>query len=482
MQKIGVKFKNSINSQLISDLQNSTSSIVGFDKYFKTERTQEELVGLGNSINKIRNSLNNFNSIGKTTTKEALMNMIELRREMISQYKTILASAKLPTIQLDELSNGIAIVDKALIKFNNNYLNYLKTHSSAAFEGMKSALADYAKEVGRTDVIPAIKDMVALNDVLKVMDVINKKSDAASQSIVNLVRNLGSSNIDVFSAKLNTADFNEFNKNLNDFFINNIEWLKLLKKLKQESTDFAYSIGEAVQNAFGSQTTSTMDTFLKSFDILSDKFNQLPKNIQNSIKDISSAMRIGAADIADILTRNLLNSVKSPELRNSIVQVLTILKNETINVFASIKQAREDLLDFRASNLGDAAQLQRLQQKYAKVLKSLQSTTDASFGLKMSKEAQSLLSQINSLQESMHGGTVTITTVEQMELGSKEAFDILARATSNDYQKTINANVTNIFKETNKISRELDRIEKNTRNTTNAALSVQTPNGVVSTT
>ena len=69
-----------------------------------------------------------------------------------------------------------------------------------------------------------------------------------------------------------------------------------------------------------------------------------------------------------------------------------------------------------------------------------------------------------------------------MELGSKEAFDILARATSNDYQKTINANVTNIFKETNKISRELDRIEKNTRNTTSAALSVQTPNGVVSTT
>lgn len=482
MQKIGVKFKNSINSQLISDLQTSTSSIVGFDKYFKTERTQEELVGLGNSINKIRNSLNNFNSIGKTTTKEALMNMIELRREMISQYKTILASAKLPTIQLDELSNGIAIVDKALIKFNNNYLNYLKTRSSAAFEGMKSALADYAKEVGRTDVIPAIKDMVALNDVLKVMDVINKKSDAASQSIVNLVRNLGSSNIDVFSAKLNTADFNEFNKNLNDFFINNIEWLKLLKKLKQESTDFAYSIGEAVQNAFGSQSTSTMDTFLKSFDILSSKFNQLPKNVQNSIKDISSAMRIGASDIADILTRNLLNSVKSPELRNSIVQVLTILKNETINVFASIKQAREDLLDFRASNLGDAAQLKRLQQKYAKVMQSLQDTTDVKFGLQMSKEAQSLLSQINSLQESMHGGTVTITTVEQMELGSKEAFDILAKAASNDYQKTINANVTNIFKETNKISRELDRIEKNTRNTTNAALSVQTPNGVVSTT
>ena len=82
----------------------------------------------------------------------------------------------------------------------------------------------------------------------------------------------------------------------------------------------------------------------------------------------------------------------------------------------------------------------------------------------------------------MHNGTVTITTVEQMEIGSREAFDILARATSNDYQKTINANVTNIFKETNKISRELDRIEKNTRNTTSAALSVQTPNGVVSTT
>lgn len=164
------------------------------------------------------------------------------------------------------------------------------------------------------------------------------------------------------------------------------------------------------------------------------------------------------------------------------MQVLTILKNETINVFASIKQAREDLLDFRASNLGDSAQLQRLQQKYAKVMQSLQDTTDVKFGLQMSKEAQSLLSQINSLQESMHGGTVTITTVEQMELGSKEAFDILAKAASNDYQKTINANVTNIFKETNKISRELDRIEKNTRNTTNAALSVQTPNGVVSTT
>lgn len=70
-------------------------------------------------------------------------------------------------------------------------------------------------------------------------------------------------------------------------------------------------------------------------------------------------------------------------------------------------------------------------------MKSLQNTTDAVFGLKMSKEAQSLLSQIDSLQKSMHGGTVTITTVEQMELGSKEAFNILARATSNDYQKIL---------------------------------------------
>lgn len=481
LQRIGVQFKNSINSQLISDLQNATSGTAGFDKYFKTERSREELVGLGNSINKLKETLTNFNSIGKTTTKEALMNMIELRKEMLLQYKAVLAIAKLPTEQVDKLEAEIATVDKALINFNDNYINYVKTHSNASFEGMKAVLANYAKEVGRTDVIPAIKDMVALNDVLKVMDVINKKSDAASKSVFNLIGNLGSSNIDVFSGRLNTADFGKFSKDISKFFNDNIEWLKILKQMQQESAEFGYSIGEAVQNAFGSQTTSTMDAFLKSFDILSSKFNQLPNNVQNSIKDISSAMRIGAADIADILTRNLLNSVKSPELRNSIVQVLTILKNETINVFASIKQAREDLLDFRASSLGDSAQLQRLQQKYAKVMKSLQSTTDASFGLKMSKEAQSLLSQINSLQESMHGGTVTITTVEQMELGSKEAFDILARATSNDYQKTINANVTNIFKETNKISRELDRIEKNTRNTTNAALSVQTPNGVVST-
>lgn len=482
LQRIGVQFKNSINSQLISDLQNATSGTAGFDKYFKTERSREELVGLGNSINKLKETLTNFNSIGKTTTQEALMNMIELRKEMLLQYKAVLAIAKLPTEQVDKLEAEIATVDKALINFNDNYINYVKTHSNASFEGMKTALANYAKEVGRTDVIPAINDMVAMNDILKVFGAIKRNSDAASKSVLNLIGNLGSSNIDVFSGKLNTADFGKFSKDISKFFNDNIEWLKILKQMQQESAEFGYSIGEAVQNAFGSQTTSTMDTFLKSFDILSSKFNQLPKNVQNSIKDISSAMRIGVADIADILTRNLLNSVKSPELRNSIVQVLTILKNETINVFASIKQAREDLLDFRASNLGDAAQLKRLQQKYAKVMKSLQSTTDASFGLKMSKEAQSLLSQINSLQEIMHGGTVTITTVEQMELGSKEAFDILARATSNDYQKTINANVTNIFKETNKISRELDRIEKNTRNTTNAALSVQTPNGVVSTT
>lgn len=446
LQKIGVKFKNSINLQLLSDLQTATSGISGFDKYFKTERTQDELIGLGNSINKLKETLANFRSIKSIDSAESLTDYLGLQQDIVEQYATILSNANIPTDDLDKIRQTLGKqIGTVLSKASKEGIEYFVTG------GLQS-------------------------------DLLFRYIQNTLKPVLESANKLGSSDIDVFSAKLNTADFNEFNKNLNDFFINNIEWLKLLKKLKQESTDFAYSIGEAVQNAFGSQTTSTMDTFLKSFDILSDKFNQLPKNIQNSVKDISSAMRIGAADIADILTRNLLNSVKSPELRNSIVQVLTILKNETINVFASIKQAREDLLDFRASNLGDSAQLQRLQQKYAKVMQSLQDTTDVKFGLQMSKEAQSLLSQINSLQESMHGGTVTITTVEQMELGSKEAFDILAKAASNDYQKTINANVTNIFKETNKISRELDRIEKNTRNTTNAALSVQTPNGVVSTT
>lgn len=446
LQRIGVQFKNSINSQLISDLQNATSGIAGFDKYFKTERSQEELIGLGNSINKLKEILTNFRSIGSISNSEGLFNYLGLQQDIVNQYVSILSSAGIPTGDLDKFKQKLG-------------------------KQIQDVLGRASEEGVEYFVTGGLQSDLLFNSIQK-----NLKPllEAASKLSLN--------SIDVFSGKLNTADFGKFSKDISKFFNDNIEWLKILKQMQQESAEFGYSIGEAVQNAFGSQTTSTMDAFLKSFDILSSKFNQLPKNVQNSIKDISSAMRIGAADIADILTRNLLNSVKSPELRNSIVQVLTILKNETINVFASIKQAREDLLDFRASSLGDSAQLQRLQQKYAKVMKSLQNTTDATLGLKMSKEAQTLLSQISSLQESMHGGTVTITTVEQMELGSKEAFDILAKAASNDYQKTINANVTNIFKETNKISRELDRIEKNTRNTTNAALSVQTPNGVVPTT
>lgn len=446
LQKIGVQFKNSINSQLLSDLQNATSGITGFDKYFKTERSQEELIGLGNSINKLKETLTNFRSIKSISNSEGLFNYLGLQQDIVNQYASILSSVGIPTDELDKFKQKLGKqIQDVLGRASEEGIEYFITG------GLQSDLI--------------------FNSIQKNL-----------KPILEAAGKLGLNNIDVFSGKLNTADFGKFSKDISKFFNDNIEWLKILKQMQQESAEFGYSIGEAVQNAFGSQTTSTMDTFLKSFDILSSKFNQLPKNVQNSIKDISSAMRIGAADIVDILTRNLLNSVKSPELRNSIVQVLTILKNETINVFASIKQAREDLLDFRASSLGDSAQLQRLQQKYAKVMKSLQNTTDATLGLKMSKEAQTLLSQISSLQESMHGGTVTITTVEQMELGSKEAFDILAKAASNDYQKTINANVTNIFKETNKISRELDRIEKNTRNTTNAALSVQTPNGVVSTT
>lgn len=445
LQKIGVQFKNSINSQLLSDLQNATSGITGFDKYFKTERSQEELIGLGNSINKLKETLTNFRSIKSISNSEGLFNYLGLQQDIVNQYASILSSVGIPTDELDKFKQKLGKqIQDVLGRASEEGIEYFITG------GLQSDLI--------------------FNSIQKNL-----------KPILEAAGKLGLNNIDVFSGKLNTADFGKFSKDISKFFNDNIEWLKILKQMQQESAEFGYSIGEAVQNAFGSQTTSTMDTFLKSFDILSSKFNQLPKNVQNSIKDISSAMRIGAADIVDILTRNLLNSVKSPELRNSIVQVLTILKNETINVFASIKQAREDLLDFRASSLGDSAQLQRLQQKYAKVMKSLQNTTDATLGLKMSKEAQTLLSQISSLQESMHGGTVTITTVEQMELGSKEAFDILAKAASNDYQKTINANVTNIFKETNKISRELDRIEKNTRNTTNAALSVQTPNGVVST-
>lgn len=446
LQRIGVQFKNSINSQLISDLQNATSGIAGFDKYFKTERSQEELIGLGNSINKLKEILTNFRSIGSISNSEGLFNYLGLQQDIVNQYVSILSSAGIPTGDLDKFKQKLG-------------------------KQIQDVLGRASEEGVEYFVTGGLQSDLLFNSIQK-----NLKPllEAASKLSLN--------SIDVFSGKLNTADFGKFSKDISKFFNDNIEWLKILKQMQQESAEFGYSIGEAVQNAFGSQTTSTMDAFLKSFDILSSKFNQLPNNVQNSIKDISSAMRIGAADIADILTRNLLNSVKSPELRNSIVQVLTILKNETINVFASIKQAREELLDFRASSLGDSAQLQRLQQKYAKVMKSLQNTTDATLGLKMSKEAQTLLSQISSLQESMHGGTVTITTVEQMELGSKEAFDILAKAASNDYQKTINANVTNIFKETNKISRELDRIEKNTRNTTNAALSVQTPNGVVSTT
>lgn len=445
LQKIGVQFKNSINSQLLSDLQNATSGITGFDKYFKTERSQEELIGLGNSINKLKETLTNFRSIKSISNSEGLFNYLGLQQDIVNQYASILSSVGIPTDELDKFKQKLGKqIQDVLGRASEEGIEYFITG------GLQSDLI--------------------FNSIQKNL-----------KPILEAAGKLGLNNIDVFSGKLNTADFGKFSKDISKFFNDNIEWLKILKQMQQESAEFGYSIGEAVQNAFGSQTTSTMDTFLKSFDILSSKFNQLPKNVQNSIKDISSAMRIGAADIVDILTRNLLNSVKSPELRNSIVQVLTILKNETINVFASIKQAREDLLDFRASNLGDSAQLQRLQQKYAKVMQSLQDTTDVKFGLQMSKEAQSLLSQIDSLQKSMHGGTVTITTVEQMELGSKEAFDILAKAASNDYQKTINANVTNIFKETNKISIELDRIEKNTRNTTNAALSVQTPNGVVST-
>lgn len=441
LQRIGVQFKNSINSQLISDLQNATSGIAGFDKYFKTERSQEELIGLGNSINKLKEILTNFRSIGSISNSEGLFNYLGLQQDIVNQYVSILSSAGIPTGDLDKFKQKLG-------------------------KQIQDVLGRASEEGVEYFVTGGLQSDLLFNSIQK-----NLKPllEAASKLSLN--------SIDVFSGRLNTADFGKFSKDISKFFNDNIEWLKILKQMQQESAEFGYSIGEAVQNAFGSQSTSTMDAFLKSFDILSSKFNQLPKNVQNSIKDISSAMRIGAADIADILTRNLLNSVKSPELRNSIVQVLTILKNETINVFASIKQAREDLLDFRASSLGDSAQLQRLQQKYAKVMKSLQNTTDATLGLKMSKEAQTLLSQISSLQESMHGGTVTITTVEQMELGSKEAFDILAKAASNDYQKTINANVTNIFKETNKISRELDRIEKNTRNTTNTALSVQTPNG-----
>lgn len=446
LQKIGVQFKNSINSQLLSDLQNATSGITGFDKYFKTERSQEELIGLGNSINKLKETLTNFRSIKSISNSEGLFNYLGLQQDIVNQYASILSSVGIPTDELDKFKQKLGKqIQDVLGRASEEGIEYFITG------GLQSDLI--------------------FNSIQKNL-----------KPILEAAGKLGLNNIDVFSGKLNTADFGKFSKDISKFFNDNIEWLKILKQMQQESAEFGYSIGEAVQNAFGSQTTSTMDTFLKSFDILSSKFNQLPKNVQNSIKDISSAMRIGAADIVDILTRNLLNSVKSPELRNSIVQVLTILKNETINVFASIKQAREDLLDFRASSLGDSAQLQRLQQKYAKVMKSLQNTTDATLGLKMSKEAQTLLSQISSLQESMHGGTVTITTVEQMEVGTKEAFNILAKAASNDYQKTINANVTNIFKETNKISRELDRIEKNTRNTTNAALSVQTPNGVVSTT
>lgn len=446
LQRIGVQFKNSINSQLISDLQNATSGIAGFDKYFKTERSQEELIGLGNSINKLKEILTNFRSIGSISNSEGLFNYLGLQQDIVNQYVSILSSAGIPTGDLDKFKQKLG-------------------------KQIQDVLGRASEEGVEYFVTGGLQSDLLFNSIQK-----NLKPllEAASKLSLN--------SIDVFSGKLNTADFGKFSKDISKFFNDNIEWLKILKQMQQESAEFGYSIGEAVQNAFGSQTTSTMDAFLKSFDILSSKFNQLPNNVQNSIKDISSAMRIGAADIADILTRNLLNSVKSPELRNSIVQVLTILKNETINVFASIKQAREDLLDFRASSLGDSVQLQRLQQKYAKVMKSLQNTTDATLGLKMSKEAQTLLSQISSLQESMHGGTVTITTVEQMEVGTKEAFNILARAASDDYQKTISANVTNIFKETNKISRELDRIEKNTRNTTNAALSVQTPNGVVSTT
>lgn len=446
LQKIGVQFKNSINSQLLSDLQNATSGITGFDKYFKTERSQEELIGLGNSINKLKETLTNFRSIKSISNSEGLFNYLGLQQDIVNQYASILSSVGIPTDELDKFKQKLGKqIQDVLGRASEEGIEYFITG------GLQSDLI--------------------FNSIQKNL-----------KPILEAAGKLGLNNIDVFSGKLNTADFSKFSKDVSKFFNDNIEWLKLLKQMQQESAEFGYSIGEAVQNAFGSQSTSTMDAFLKSFDILSSKFNQLPNNVQNSIKDISSAMRIGAADIADILTRNLLNSVKSPELRNSIVQVLTILKNETINVFASIKQAREDLLDFRASSLGDSAQLQRLQQKYAKVMKSLQNTTDATLGLKMSKEAQTLLSQISSLQESMHGGTVTITTVEQMEVGTKEAFNILARAASDDYQKTISANVTNIFKETNKISRELDRIEKNTRNTTNAALSVQTPNGVVSTT
>lgn len=441
LQKIGVQFKNSINSQLLSDLQNATSGITGFDKYFKTERSQEELIGLGNSINKLKETLTNFRSIKSISNSEGLFNYLGLQQDIVNQYASILSSVGIPTDELDKFKQKLGKqIQDVLGRASEEGIEYFITG------GLQSDLI--------------------FNSIQKNL-----------KPILEAAGKLGLNNIDVFSGKLNTADFSKFSKDVSKFFNDNIEWLKLLKQMQQESAEFGYSIGEAVQNAFGSQTTSTMDTFLKSFDILSSKFNQLPKNVQNSIKDISSAMRIGAADIVDILTRNLLNSVKSPELRNSIVQVLTILKNETINVFASIKQAREDLLDFRASSLGDSAQLQRLQQKYAKVMKSLQNTTDATLGLKMSKEAQTLLSQISSLQESMHGGTVTITTVEQMEVGTKEAFNILAKAASDDYQKTISANVTNIFKETNKISRELDRIEKNTRNTTNAALSVQTPNG-----
>lgn len=446
LQKIGVQFKNSINSQLLSDLQNATSGITGFDKYFKTERSQEELIGLGNSINKLKETLTNFRSIKSISNSEGLFNYLGLQQDIVNQYASILSSIGIPTDELDKFKQKLGKqIQDVLGRASEEGIEYFITG------GLQSDLI--------------------FNSIQKNL-----------KPILEAAGKLGLNNIDVFSGKLNIADFGKFSKDISKFFNDNIEWLKILKQMQQESAEFGYSIGEAVQNAFGSQTTSTMDTFLKSFDILSSKFNQLPNNVQNSIKDISSAMRIGAADVADILTRNLLNSVKSPELRNSIVQVLTILKNETINVFASIKQAREDLLDFRASSLGDSAQLQRLQQKYAKVMKSLQNTTDATLGLKMSKEAQTLLSQISSLQESMHGGTVTITTVEQMEVGTKEAFNILAKAASDDYQKTISANVTNIFKETNKISRELDRIEKNTRNTNNAALSVQTPNGVVSTT
>lgn len=441
LQRIGVQFKNSINSQLISDLQNATSGIAGFDKYFKTERSQEELIGLGNSINKLKEILTNFRSIKSISNSEGLFNYLGLQQDIVNQYVAILSSAGIPTGDLDKFKQKLG-------------------------KQIQDVLGRASEEGVEYFVTGGLQSDLLFNSIQKNL-----------KPLLETASKLSLNSIDVFSGKLNTADFSKFSKDISKFFNDNIEWLKILKQMQQESVEFGYSIGEAVQNAFGSQTVSTMDAFLKSFDILSSKFNQLPKNVQNSIKDISSAMRIGVADIADILTRNLLNSVKSPELRNSIVQVLTILKNETINVFASIKQAREDLLDFRASSLGDSAQLQRLQQKYAKVMKSLQNTTDATLGLKMSKEAQTLLSQISSLQESMHGGTVTITTVEQMEVGTKEAFNILAKATSDDYQKTISANVTNIFKETNKISRELDRIEKNTRNTTNAALSVQTPNG-----